>query len=118
MSQNGEAAVRIESEYVKDMGFSWEEFFNSIFSQNWNIYQLQESDIEEKSDPGWNLLYDEVQGTAKLDESQEVTMVITLSHSDTARIQAEPGTNAGKGTQYFWLSKDTFDFFSRIDHKK
>ncbi|HEY5869859.1 MAG TPA: restriction endonuclease, partial [Candidatus Tectomicrobia bacterium] len=30
---------------------------------------------------------------------------------DTARINADPGTNASKGTQYFWLSKDCYDFF-------
>jgi hypothetical protein len=32
------------------------------------------------------------------------------SHADTARIMADPGTTAGKGSQYFWLSKDSFDF--------
>lgn len=41
-------------------------------------------------------------------------MIVTLSHSDTARIQADPGTNASKGTQYFWLSKGTFDFFPAL----
>lgn len=61
--------------------------------------------------------YDEVHGTTKIDESQEVTMVITLSHSDTARIQAEPGSKAGLGTQYFWLSKGTFDFFPALTIK-
>ena len=38
-------------------------------------------------------------------------MLLTLSHADTARIQASPGSAAGKGTQYFWLSKDCYDFF-------
>jgi hypothetical protein len=38
-------------------------------------------------------------------------MILRLSHADTARIMADPGTNAGKGTQYFWLSKDCYDFF-------
>ena len=44
-------------------------------------------------------------------------MIITLSHSDTARIQADPGTTASKGTQYFWLSKDCFDFFPPLNEK-
>lgn len=38
-------------------------------------------------------------------------MVLALSHADTARINAKPGSNASKGTQYFWLSKDCYDFF-------
>lgn len=63
------------------------------------------------------MLYDEVHGTTKIDESQEVTMVITLSHSDTVRIQADPGSKAGLGTQYFWLSKGTFDFFPALTIK-
>ena len=37
-------------------------------------------------------------------------MVLRLSHADTARIMADPGTNAAKGSQYFWLSKDSFGF--------
>ena len=52
-----------------------------------------------------------------LDDSQAVTMIVLLSHSDTARIQADPGTNASKGTQYFWLSKSTFDFFPALTEK-
>lgn len=70
-----------------------------------------------QKDPAWTLLYDEVHGTTKIDESQEVTMVITLSHSDTVRIQADPGSKAGLGTQYFWLSKGTFDFFPALTIK-
>ena len=38
-------------------------------------------------------------------------MVLRLGHSDTARINAVPGTAAAKGTQYFWLSRDCYDFF-------
>ena len=82
-----------------------------------HIHQLSVADVIEKKDPAWTLLYDEVHGTTKIDESQEVTMLITLSHSDTARIQAEPGSKAGLGTQYFWLSKGTFDFFPALTIK-
>ena len=38
-------------------------------------------------------------------------MVLRLSHADTVRINATPGTDEAKGTQYFWLSKDCYDFF-------
>ena len=60
--------------------------------------------------PAWNLLYDEQAAGIKLDDTEEVTLILRLSHADTARIMADPGTNAGKGSQYFWLSKDSFDF--------
>ena len=99
------------------MKFSRTEFVKSISEQKWDIHQLSVADVVEKKDPAWTLLYDEVHGTTKIDESQEVTMVITLSHSDTARIQAEPGSKAGLGTQYFWLSKGTFDFFPALTIK-
>lgn len=36
-------------------------------------------------------------------------MLLKLSHSDTARINAARGTTAAKGTH--WLSKDCYDFF-------
>lgn len=117
MSQNGEAAVRVDGEHIKSMDFSWETFTDSIINQPWDIYKMDPSDIEEKANPAWSLLYDEVHGSTKLDDSQLMTMVITLSHSDTARIQAEPGSKAGLGTQYFWLSKGTFDFFPALTEK-
>lgn len=117
MSQNAEAAIRIESENIREMKFSWTEFIDNLMSQKWDIHQISVDDIENKSNPAWTLLYDEVHGVSKIDESQEVTMVITLSHSDTVRIQAEPGSKAGLGTQYFWLSKGTFDFFPALTEK-
>jgi hypothetical protein len=39
---------------------------------------------------------------------------VKLGHADTARIVAESGTKAAMGTQYFWLSKDCFDFFPAL----
>jgi len=114
MSQNAEAAIRIDPSNVHSMGFAWEDLFNQIFAQGWDIYQLVLSDIYIKANPGWNLLYDEVHSTVALDETQQTTMIVTLSHSDTVRIQASPGTDASKGTQYFWLSKGTFDFFPAL----
>lgn len=117
MSQNAEAAIWVEKERIQEMNFSWSDFIKSISDQKWDIHQINVADISDKKDPAWSLLYDEVHGSTKIDESQEVTMVITLSHSDTVRIQAEPRSNAGKGTQYFWLSKGTFDFFPALTEK-
>lgn len=108
MGQNVEAAVILERETTLGMGFSWQSMVDGILSQSWNIYTPTLADMNA---PAWQLLYDEYAGTVKLDESEESTMVVLLGHADTARIQAQPGTNAGKGTQYFWLSKDCYDFF-------
>lgn len=117
MSQNAEVAIRVESDQVKSMGFSWNDFTSKIAAQKWDIHKVDPTDITNKSTPVWKLLFDEVSDTTKIDESQEITMVITLSHSDTARIQANPGSKAGLGTQYFWLSKGTFDFFPALTEK-
>ena len=117
MSQNVEAAIHIDNISINQMNFSWKTLVDSIFSQKWDIYQLESSDIDTKRNPGWNLLYDEVYGISKLEESQKLTMIIKLSHSDTARIQASPGSSASLGTQYFWLSKGTFDFFPALTEK-
>jgi hypothetical protein len=117
MSQNAEAAIHVETPFVKSMRFSWNDLFGKVKTQKWDIYDLQKSDISAKSNPGWNLLYKEVGQNNALDDSQSVTMIVLLSHSDTARIQADPGTNASKGTQYFWLSKNTFDFFPALTEK-
>lgn len=111
MSQNIEASLLLEEEYVGQMGFSWESLIQNFFKQRWDIY---EPSLEDKAHPSWKLLYDEVGKTYKLEDEQEVTMLITLVHADTARIQANPGDTAGLGTQYFWLSKDSYDFFPAL----
>ena len=117
MSQNAEAAIHIDHNNISEMNFSWKSMVDDIFNQNWNIYSLDVNDISAKKNPGWTLLYDEIGDVGKLADEQEVTMVITLGHSDTARIQAIHGTNAAKGTQYFWLSKGTFDFFPPLTER-
>lgn len=111
MSQNIEASILMENQYVSQMGFDWGEVLSSFLKQKWDIY---EPSLADRSHPSWKLLYDEVGGTIKLEEDQEVTMLITLGHADTARIQALPGDKAAKGTQYFWLSKDSYDFFPAL----
>ncbi len=108
MSQNVEVSVLLDAASTSDMNFSWQEMLDALLSQNWVFYR---PDLADVTAPDWRLLYDEQASDIVLDETDEVTMLLTLSHSDTARINATPGTDAGKGTQYFWLSKDCYDFF-------
>ena len=101
----------IEGAQLEEVGFSWNDLIHSINLQNWEIYRPSLAEIDNRFDPAWGLLYNELAREIQLEDDQEVTMIITLSGSDTARIQAQPGTSAHKGTQYFWLSKDSYDFF-------
>lgn len=48
MSQNAEAAVRIDQANVSAMGFSWGELLDKMFHQGWDIYRLEQSDIIDK----------------------------------------------------------------------
>jgi hypothetical protein len=111
MSQNIEASFYIAGDHLKEMNFSWGSLTDSFLNQKWDIF---EPSLTDKKHPSWRLLYDEVGGAVKLEDEQEMTMLITLVHSDTARIQADPGDISGKGTQYFWLSKDSYDFFPAL----
>lgn len=108
MSQNVEASITLDNETISSIGFSWQNLMDNVRSQNWQTFKL---DLSNRASPGWGLLYDEIGGVVTLDETQEVTMVLVLGNADTARIQATPGSNAGRGTQYFWLSRDCYDFF-------
>jgi hypothetical protein len=108
MGQNVEAAVILDQATTKEMNFSWEEMAKGILAQPWDRYTPTLADTDT---PAWKLLYDEFAGDVTIDESEEATMVLLLGHADTARVQAAPGTDAGKGTQYFWLSKDCYGFF-------
>jgi hypothetical protein len=112
MSQNIEAALLMENEDVDKMGFDWTNLNKNIFKQGWLIYQPKLKDIEEPNNPAWQLLYDETPSdTVPIPDDEKITMLVLLGHSDTARIQAQKGTDQAKGSQYFWLSKDSFDFF-------
>lgn len=108
MSQNAEMSVLLEPTSTEEMDFSWRNLPNGILSQKWDLYKPT---LTDETTPAWKLLYDEQARDITLDESNEVTMILRLSHSDTARINARSGETAGKGTQYFWLSKDCYDFF-------
>ncbi len=108
MTGNVEASVLLEPKSTTAAGFSWSAAIKSLERQKWDFYQPSLTDAKAIA---WKLLYDEFAGDVRLEEPDEVTMIVTLSHSDTARINASPGSAAGKGTQYFWLSKDSYDFF-------
>ena len=112
MSQNIEASLLLEEENISNSNFSWSDLTNSFFHQNWDIYIPS---LDQTSDaPEWKLLYDEIGGVVQIADEQEITMLIQLGHSDTARIQANKGEKEGRGTQYFWLSKDSYDFFPAL----
>ena len=108
MSQNVEMSVLLDCPSTAEVGFSWPVMLDSMLAQNWDVYQ---PNLSSPGDPVWQLLYDEQAANIILDETDEVTLVLRLGRADTARITAIPGTNAAKGTQYFWLSRDCYDFF-------
>jgi hypothetical protein len=108
MSQNVEASILLDKSILNSINFSWDDLIESFYKQNWAIYKPS---LQNMSDPSWKLLYDEFETEILLDNSQEVSMVLILSNADTARIQANKGTKASLGTQYFWLSKSCYDFF-------
>lgn len=113
LTQNVEASLMLNNADMHNLNFSWEVLFDKIESQKLDYYKATTL----KDAPFWRLLFDE-EGQKSEDESIGYsTMILTLSHSDTARIQAGKGTNASLGTQYFWLSKDSFDFFPALNQK-
>jgi len=107
MSQNIEMSVLLDEPAVEAMNFTWQGLVHEMLSQNWDYYRPA---LDAREAPAWRLLYDEFAAGVVLDETEQTTMVLRLGHADTARIMADPGTNAGKGSQYFWLSKDSFGF--------
>lgn len=108
MAQNVEMAVLLDRPTTQNLGFSWDDMLESMLAQRWDLHQPT---LADRTAPAWQLLYDEQAAAIVLDETDEVTMILRLGHADTARINAAPGTPAGKGTQYFWLSRDCYDFF-------
>jgi hypothetical protein len=111
MSQNVEMSVLLDQVSTAAMNFSWSELLDNILAQKWAFYMPTLVDL---TAPAWQLLYDEQASDIILDDTEEVTMLLRLSHADTARINAARGTTAAKGTQYFWLSKDCYDFFPAL----
>lgn len=108
MSQNIEASLLVEPDHLEAGEFSWADLRVQLDSQRWDVYRPS---LADKSAPAWKLLYDETPSKVVLDESEKETIIVILGSADTARIQANKGDKAGSGSQYFWLSKDCFDFF-------
>lgn len=108
MSLNVEGSVLLEPQVTKSMNFTWDEAVGKLLDQPWDIHRAS---LDQRKAPVWKLLYDEFARDVVLDESDEATLLVLLGHSDTARIQAAAGTVAGRGTQYFWLSRDCYGFF-------
>lgn len=108
MSQNVESAIYLQPDFTTPLQFRWDDVIQSILNQNWDVYQPR---LDDPDGPAWQLLFDEREAAISVDETQLMTMLLTLGHADTARINAAQGSNAGKGSQYFWLSKDCYDFF-------
>lgn len=111
MTQNIEASMLLDHNDMKGFSFDWDEMFKTIQSQKIEYYPVTPNPTA----PFWKLLFDEEKGRIQDDKDDSFqTLLITLSNSDTARIQAQPGTDEGKGSQYFWLSKDSYDFFPAL----
>ena len=109
MGLNVESSVLLPSPMLQEIGFSWSKVIDSLLvQQTWDVYQPLLTDM---AAPAWKLLYDEYDHELRLDESEETTLLVLLGHADTARVQAGPGTDEGKGSQYFWLSRDCYGFF-------
>lgn len=108
MSQNVESTAFLDSDITSTMNFEWPKLTQSILAQRWETYQPS---LADRNSPVWGLLFDEYEKRISLQESQFVTMVLILGHADTVRINAAKGTAAAKGSQYFWLSRDCYDFF-------
>ncbi len=111
MAQNVEMSVLLDHPTTRDMGFSWESLMSNMLSQRWQLYRPTINDL---TAPVWRLLYDEQASNIVLDETAEVTMILILGHADTVRINASPHTKGARGTQYFWLSRDCYDFFPAL----
>jgi len=108
MAQNVEASFFADATLTKKLGFSWPAVVGQLRCQRWDLYRPS---LGDEQAPVWQLLYDEYDTEAKLAEVEQSTLLVLLGHSDTARIQASPTAKASLGTQYFWLSRDCYDFF-------
>ncbi len=108
MGLNVEASVLLDAESTKQMRFSWLDATRQIFQQKWDFYRPISAQL---SAPAWKLLYDEYETGLAVDESEDTTLLVTLGHADTVRIQAARKTKEARGTQYFWLSRDCYGFF-------
>ena len=115
MAQNVEMSLMLDRPTTQSLGFSWESLVEGMFSQKWELYRPRLDDMEA---PVWQLLYDEHEADIVLDETNEVTLIVRLGHADTIRINAAPGTDAGKGTQYFLVEQGLLRLLSSAYHSQ
>ena len=109
LTQNVEASLHLGFKDMHDFSFDWETMFGKIKAQKFEYYPASNN----PDAAFWKLLFDENRGHVEEEVVGDTysTMLIPLSSSDTSRINAEPRTKENLGSQYFWLSKDAFDFF-------
>ena len=111
MAQNVEMSVLVDRPTSCSMGFSWDSLIERLLTRSG---QMHHPELNNMSSPAWQLLYDEKRSTIVLDETDEVTLILIIGHADTVRVNAGRKTAEAKGTQYFWLSRDCYDFFPAL----
>ena len=114
LALNIESTLSLGPDMTSMLGFSWDTLWDTFTTSDINIYKLNPNDTD---DPAWDLLYDEMAATPTTTGPDAETLqlesliISPLGHADTVRLHAEPGSSASLGSQYFWLSKDAYDFF-------
>lgn len=117
LRRNIESLVSLSGPSTAGLGFDWTSLMDGLLSDTAEVFTASGAADD---DPRWALLYDEEtrgrRRAAAEDQDSDVleSLIVTLSHADTVRVSATPGTEAAKGSQYFWLSKDCFDFFPAL----
>ncbi|MEZ8482418.1 phospholipase D-like domain-containing protein [Vibrio splendidus] len=114
LSQNIEASVYLNDDTLNASNFHWNDFIREMLDQSWQYHHCE---LNATSAPFWNLLYDESPHNIQINEDEQETLIVSLVPTDTNRILARRGDRAGRGSQYFWLSKDCFDFFPPLTIK-
>lgn len=114
MGLNVEASVLLDVDAAARMSFSWSDLAASMLRQPWDVYTPT---LDRMDTPAWALLYDEDVRAVTVDVAELSTLVITLGHSDTVRINAAPDTRPARGSQYFWLSRDCYGFFPPLTER-
>jgi len=78
MSQNIEGSLFLDRDTTRNMGFRWSDTLSAFMNQKWDYYRPTLSD---RSAPAWKLLFDEIKQEVTLDDSEDVTMLLVLSHA-------------------------------------
>ncbi|WP_340198556.1 hypothetical protein [Ascidiimonas sp. W6] len=107
MSANIESSLIATGEHTREMNFTWDNLMGNLLNQRWDYHKPTLDNLEA---PAWSLLYDELRREVVIDEDQRSTLIMTLSANDTSRIEGRVTV----GTQYFFLSKYSYDFFPAL----